>query len=192
MNLRYILVASILMLANMNVALAASSTSAKELNCRKPSSRIMAKDCRRNWFQAVKDRDLAEIERLVDEQGMDINLARQGNEPGSSFAYANTALQGATLEGDFKMMEFLISKGADLEALSFPWEPEPTRTAIFYAAHNIEATKLLYRAGARINFCTRIHGTPLYNAERALPESAEVVNFLRQAGAISIPAFECP
>jgi cytohesin len=117
---------------------------------------LIAKGAKLSEFHLAAWRgDLTGVGRFLD-QGADVNIQD------SQFNW--TPLYWASFSGQRDVAEFLISKGADVNARD-EWNDVPLHYAAVHGHR--ELTKLLLTKGAEVNARTTDGKTPLYDAVRA-------------------------
>jgi ankyrin repeat protein len=119
--------------------------------------------------EAAKIGDLKTVKALLDSNP---ELIKATNETGA------TPLHSATYNGQTAMAEYLLSAGADINALTSQGSV-PLHGAAFYG--HIEAAKLLIAKGANVNIANRYGYVPLLSA--AAGGNIEIVKSLIEAGA---------
>ncbi len=122
------------------------------------------------FFKALYASDYNEFKRIL-ESGVDVNSVDKDK-------YGNTALHYAAYKNKTEIVKLLLSKGANVNAVSINKET-PLHLACFYG--NKEVIELLLAAGANVN-AVRIDGwTPLHVA--ADIENISITKLLLTAGA---------
>lgn len=120
-------------------------------------------------FDAVKNNDLNLVKQIIDKESSVVN---QKDKTG------NTPLHGAAIIGSVPISEFLLSRGADINA-SNTMQSTPLHTAIENKQDDV--AKLLIEKGANLNIKGRGGNTPLHAA--AYSNRKEIAELLISGGA---------
>lgn len=147
----------------------------KEQNNNKTSSEELAKEIADDVFkETIEDNDLKEFVRLVNAYIQDDKYK----------IILNSVLRSATIYDRHKMVEFLISKGVDVN-----WADRHGWTPLMYAAHHgdVEMVEILLNAGADVNKASAEGRTALFYAKGQGKERAKIVELLKTKGAVENP-----
>lgn len=149
--------------------------------CKKPNPAAL--------HQAARDGDLAKVKALL-EQGVDVNLKASDNWPSEEINYPSgaketrtgefsgqvTPLQVAVKNRQLAISEFLISKGADVNAT------DHTGATPLFEASDSKLAKLLLDHGARVDIRDCWEYTALHRVARATRDP-EAIRAIVKAGA---------
>ncbi|HOI29530.1 MAG TPA: ankyrin repeat domain-containing protein [Melioribacteraceae bacterium] len=120
-------------------------------------------------FDAVKNKDLNLVKQIIDKESSVVN---QKDKTG------NTPLHGAAIIGSVPISEFLLSRGADINATN-TMQSTPLHTAIENKQDDV--AKFLIEKGANLNIKGRGGNTPLHAA--AYSNRKELAELLIYRGA---------
>jgi ankyrin repeat protein len=118
-------------------------------------------------LEAIRENDSGRVRTLL----------RDGADPNATDEEQDSALMFAALYAEAPVLNLLIASGARLDARN-----QTGLTALFWASHSYDNSKILIDAGADVGTKSALGGTPLFGAA-ALPGNAKLVRLLLDHGA---------
>ena len=128
------------------------------------------------WYASL-DGDVGRVKEILDEGNHDVNGLNRWQTDMDLNGWQRTPLHAAALQDRLKLAEFLISKGANVNALT-KYKDSPLHFAVTQG--DLKMVRLLVKSGARTDIENDDGDTPVVIAEKRGDE--EMVSELARAG----------
>ena len=141
-------------------------------------SSLFAYDLEQNIFVAAKKGKLTALKYLIEDKGIDVNKQAEKNYDDEIIYKGDTALLVASKKDNFEVVQYLVEKGANIEAKNIDqWTP------LHFASRkgSLPIVQYLIEKGANIEGKDNEQKTPLYiSFER---NNTTIVEYLIEKGA---------